>query len=292
MSIFLVDAFTDRQFTGNTAGVVLDAERFSRQMKQQIAAELKASETVFASQIESNVFQAEFFTPVTEVDFCGHATVALFHTLAAQRKIDLSSGTIELFEQTKAGTFLITVKASGNEIVVSMKQTKSQFAPALCSISEIAAALCLPVEGLAPDYPIGLAKTGNWHLIVAVKSRDYLNQINYDTVALSKILNRAQAVTAHVFYDAGGNVFHARNFGPTVGIIEDPATGSAAGAFGAYLAHEGLIADGDHAFHIVQGEQMGRISHINLNVSCQDRQMQQAEISGTAIATFQLVSAL
>ncbi len=171
-----------------------------------------------------------------------------------------------------------------------MTQSQAEFAPAVCTIEEIADALGISKSDLDLRYPIKLAKTGNWHLMVGVKSLEVLNGIEYDTVKLSQILSRAPIVTAHVFCDEEKDIFHARNFGPTFGIPEDPATGSAAGVFGAYLANEKLL-DGDHAkFLVLQGESMGRTSHINIAVSSSNGQFDQVEITGTAVPSFKLVA--
>ena len=82
METYLVDAFTDTRFSGNPAGVVLDADQLTNEERQQIANELNASETAFVGRSNVADYHVAFFTPATEVDFCGHATIALFHTLA------------------------------------------------------------------------------------------------------------------------------------------------------------------------------------------------------------------
>ncbi|MBX9669224.1 MAG: PhzF family phenazine biosynthesis protein [Candidatus Obscuribacterales bacterium] len=293
MSIFLVDAFTNERFAGNRAGVVLDPEGYSKDTKQKIAAELNAPETVFAYKIGIDLYRAEYFTPSTEIEFCGHATIALFYTLAKLGKIGSSSnGTSHATIETKAGTFPITVsKGDDDDFIVTMRQTTSEFATPPCTVEQAASALRLPKAAIDPKYPIGLARTGNWHLIICLKNQDFLHEIDYDSAALSEILEAANAVTAHVFCAGNAGTYHARNFGPTIGIPEDPATGSAAGAFAAYLVREGLIPDGDHKIEIVQGEKMGRVSHIWLRIVCADRVLQQVEISGSAVISFQLISA-
>ena len=289
MSIFLVDAFTNTPFAGNRAGVVLDQKHFTDELKQKIAAELNASETVFAVQNETSTFDARYFTPTTEIDFCGHATIALFYTLAKENKVQFGSDGIELLVKTKAGDFPVRVRKVGDEILVSLRQTESHFAPVPFTVQGMARALRLPLEAFDLSFPLGLAKTGNWHLMVGLKNRTYLDQIDYDTKALSDILNQSKAVTAHVFCPGNEVNFHARNFCPTIGIPEDPATGSAAGAFAAYLVHENLIPDGKHHISIVQGEKMGRESHISLEIEGYNRVLQQVEITGTAVTSFQLL---
>ena len=109
MEIYLVDAFTTEKFKGNPAGIVLDADHLSRAEKQAIAAEIHASETAFISKSSLADFKVEFFTPTTEIDFCGHATIATFHTLATTGRIKLNNGMANLTEETLAGIVPVAV---------------------------------------------------------------------------------------------------------------------------------------------------------------------------------------
>jgi len=135
-------------------------------------------------------------------------------------------------------------------------------------------------------YPIAKSNTGNWHAMIGVNSRDVLNSIEYDAGLLSQILIRAGCVTAHVFSADAANsmTYHARNFCPHIGIPEDPATGSAAGAFIGYLAAHKLL-EGD-SIVILQGAQMGRPSKI---IASFDPEKQQPVVRGHAVASFVLV---
>ena len=79
---YVVNAFTDKPFNGNPAGVVLEADDLNRNLMQKIAAELKCSETAFVSTSKNATFRVHFFSPLKEVDLCGHATIATFYTMA------------------------------------------------------------------------------------------------------------------------------------------------------------------------------------------------------------------
>ena len=263
MSIFLVDAFTDVRFSGNRAGVVLHGENYDSELRQKMAAELNASETVFATKLGENVYQAEYYTPTTEIDFCGHATIALFHTLARLGELELA-GNVNPKVKTKAGEFPVKVTTSGDRILVSLIQTSAQYAVPQCSEGDVANALRLPEDAFDKNFPLALTKTGNWHLMVGLNSREFLDLIDYDPTLLTQILEQDRAVTAHVFCKEGSSKFHARNFGPNIDIPEDPATGSAAGAFGAYLVNQGLIPDGHNEVEIRQGGKKGRASDLTI----------------------------
>jgi PhzF family phenazine biosynthesis protein len=288
MKIYLVDAFTSNRFEGNRAGVVFDVGSLTRERKQQIAAEINASETAFVHELAPRRFKIEFFTPTTEIDFCGHATVALSHTLANTSRVQLESGHVDLSIETKAGVFPIRVSKSADSFLVTMKGTSGQWAPLKASRKDIAEALQIEESALSPNYPIMFAKVANWHLFVAVRSEEVLSSINYDAQKLSAILAEKGAVTAHIFSEGSEDVFHARNFGPSIGIPEDPATGSAATAFGAYLVENALSPRAQHEFVILQGEKMGRPSRLEVRVLSEGKTLRQVEVTGTAVLSFEL----
>lgn len=294
MIAYLVDAFTQNRFEGNRAGVVFDADSLSTDQKQAIAAEINASETAFVSASTVADYKVEFFTPQCPIDFCGHATLATFHMLA---KTDerlgamLQEAPVELTQETKAGVMTIVLSLEDGEPKITMHQRAPQFAAPNADTSAIAEALNIKVEELDGRFEPALANTGNWHLIVAVKSRTTLDNIKYDTNALSAILTEAKAATAHVFC-ADTATYFARNFCPTIGIAEDPATGAAAGAFVAYLVKNNYIdcarEQEDHTIEILQGQAMGRPSKIKASAAIKDGQIDNITVSGRATLSFTL----
>jgi PhzF family phenazine biosynthesis protein len=297
MIAYLVDAFTTKRFEGNPAGVVLDADDLSVEDKQKIAAEIHASETAFVSRSEKADVLVEFFTPTTPIDFCGHATIATFFTMATTGRLDLGKdGKLTLKQETKAGVLQIDLHKRDGRIFVTMYQRLPQFAAVAVPTYEITNALNLSEYDLHANYPVGLSNTGNWHLVVPVANRECLNRISYDAPRLSSILQRCNsAVSAHVFAPAESaepgaqqSLYYARNFCPTVGIPEDPATGAGAGAFGAYLAENKFLKSGDNQFRILQGEAMGRLSQLDVTISTANNEVESIRVSGTAVISFTL----
>ncbi len=290
MQVFIVDAFTSERFKGNRAGVVVEAEALTAEEKQQIASEINASETAFVVQRDPEYFKVEYFTPTTEIDFCGHATVGTFHTLASMGKILLDGGMKKIVVETRAGVFPVEVTRLKDEILVAMTHSSFNIAPLECDPDGVAESLGLSSNSLDREFSILFSKTANWHLMVGVKDRVELDRLSYDVDKLSEILLQGSAVTAHVFCKGEGpGKFHARNFCPTVGIPEDPGTGSAAAAFGAYLAHTGHLTADTNEFCIVQGEKMGRRSEIGVTVHLRGGQFEDVKFSGTAVPSFQLI---
>lgn len=290
MIAYLVDAFTDRKFAGNRAGVVFDADELTTTEKQQIAAEIAASETAFVSTSEVADFKVEFFTPTTQIDFCGHATIATFYMLKETGRVFLTNGVCELTQETKSGILPVIITEKNGRTFVTMRQGEPRFARLKSSMEQLALALNVNANDLDSKYPPALANTANWHLIVGVSSKTVLDSMKYDATRLSEILSEHAAVTAHVFTEGGGGRFHARNFGPIIGIPEDPATGSAAGAFAAYLAREQKLAEGHNQLLITQGEAMGRLSEITISVELKNNEVQDLTVSGTAALSFSMCS--
>lgn len=173
-----------------------------------------------------------------------------------------------------------------------MTPKNPEFATPEATSEEVAAALNLAVNQLDSRFPLLLANAGNWHLMVAVKSKTDLDAINYDDKALSAILSVSNAVTAHVFVAENKQLYYARNFCPTVGIPEDPATGAAAGAFASYLTHIGWLPEGKSEIKIVQGEAMGRPSRLTVEVLGRAAKVEKVQVSGTAVLSFKLESAI
>jgi trans-2,3-dihydro-3-hydroxyanthranilate isomerase len=290
MFAYLIDAFTDKRFEGNPAGVVLDADSLSKEEKQKIASEIHASETAFVSKSDAADFKVEFFTPITEIDFCGHDTIATFWLLAETGKLKLKGDSCEVTQETKVGILSVSVARKNGRFYVTMKQRLPQFASSPADATTVAQALNLDLQDLDSSLAIKLANTGNWHLMVSVKSQEILDRIKYDSGALSNILSGCKAVSANIFCRSQDGIFHTRNFCPTVGIAEDPATGSAAGAFASYLANEGVLGNGSNEIQIRQGEAMGRPSDMSAAVLVENRTVKDVRVSGTAAFAFLLSS--
>lgn len=291
MQIYLVDAFTTKRFEGNPAGVVIDADALSSREMQEIARELNASETAFSRKGTNADYAVRFFTPTTEIAFCGHATVALFHTLAATGRITVTAKSRNFTESTPVGIIPVSVRLADDLIQVTMTQNVFHSADPACETADLLSALGLTASDLDQRFPTKLTKTANRHLILAVQP-EALPRINYDAQKLGAILTGEDVVTAHVFAQSGPATYRARNFGPHIGIQEDPATGSAAGAFGAYLHSIGLATEREQTFNIIQGETMGRRSDITICVQSSSEQFHKVEITGTAVQSFQLTHAL
>jgi PhzF family phenazine biosynthesis protein len=272
-------AFTTEPGGGNPAGVVLDASGLDEGGMRAIAAELGYSETAFVTARDGETLTVRYFSPESEVPFCGHATIATAVAFA-----DLH-GPGPLHLDTAAGRVEVAVVAGdGGRPVATLTSVPTRVWDAPdADIAEALAALGWAASELDPALPPRYAYAGAGHLVLAAASRARLAALDYDFARLRALLEARELVTlALVHRREGGLVFDARNPFPTGGVVEDPATGAAAAALGAYLRALGLVAPPARVT-IHQGDDMGRPSLLVVDIPVGDTAG--VSVSGTAIPT-------
>ena len=256
-------AFTVDGKGGNPAGVVLDASGLDAAQMQAIATEVGDSETAFlvARDTRPNVYDVSYFSPAQEVPFCGHATIASAIALAERSPADV------LIFHTAAGFVSIaTFQNDKGELVAELTSVAprvSQPPPDL--LLAILGALRWSADDLDPDYPELLANAGAEHLVLVTKTRQRLADLDYDFDDLAKVMLQYGLVTVLLVWPETKNRYHARNPAAGLGVVEDPATGAAAAAFGGYLRELAMIGE-NAEFTISQGVDMGRPSEIAVSV--------------------------
>lgn len=277
LNVHLVNSFTRNNTGGNPAGVVLNPPKLSDAQKITIARQVGFSETAFVysgeSAGEETDFKVDFFTPESEVDFCGHATLAVFFTLFSLNQ--LAAGTYS--QKTKAGILNVTVSADG----VIMQQTlpATRQGP---DVNTVAAALGIPAETITETgLPIEIISTGLPDILVPVQSNQLDNlKPNYDAIA--QLSREFDSIGFHVFELNQSPSFtaHCRNFAPLYGINEESATGSASGALGCYLVKH--VFPTETHFLLEQGRAMGCSSQIQVEISHQDQAISRVYVGGQA----------
>ena len=257
MQYYIIDAFTDRPFGGNPAGVVLlDGDVFPQEkLMLQIAAELRYSETAFVRRDSDREFTIRYFTPKAEVELCGHATIASFALL--HRELGING---RCLCHTKAGD--ISVEAGPR---VLMQMTTPQIVKTIDEPEEIYRAL--GVGDYMPALPVMIVSTGLPDFMIPVGDVETLNCLQPDMEAVSAITKKYEAVSFHVFaFGNDGYTAHVRDFAPLYDIPEESATGTANASLTHYLQQNGCIpATGDISFF--QGEAMGRPSVVATRVT-------------------------
>jgi PhzF family phenazine biosynthesis protein len=249
MIVQRIAAFTDGSHGGNPAGVVLCETLPDAGTMQAMAAKVGYSETAFAAPLES-AWRVRYFAPAAEVDFCGHATIALGAALA-QRE---GAGTFAL----QLNRAEITVDGYRSDVAwgASFRSppTHRRNVPAAV-VDEVLAVFRLTHDELDARIPPAIAHAGADHLVLALRERGALAAMRYEFQDGRELARREGIVTFSLLYAEEPQLFHARNPFPIGGVYEDPATGAAAAALGGYLRdlawpHQGSIA-------IRQGEDMG-----------------------------------
>ncbi|ODR79268.1 PhzF family phenazine biosynthesis protein [Haladaptatus sp. W1] len=230
----LVDAFTDEPLAGNAAGVVPDADDLTADQMQAIARELSVSETAFFVDSEDADRRVRYFTPTTEIDLCGHATVASHVHLLEDDRIEPGTHALE----TNVGVLDIDVEADGT---VWMTQDDPEVEPVDIEYEQLGAALGIDPAALrdvGEDLPLAVSSTGLPILIVPVNFLEHVGGADPDMEAIEALGEAVGALGVYAFtFDAieADSTLHGRMFAPAVGIPEDPVTGTASGSVAAYL---------------------------------------------------------
>lgn len=249
MNLQHIAAFSSGQQGGNPAGVVICDEMPSAEVMQAVAAKVGYSETVFAAPITDG-WRVRYFAPEVEVDFCGHATIALGAALARHQ----GPGLIAL----KLNHADITVEGylSDTEVGASFQSPPTRSGPAVAGVVDEALEIFgLTPADLDPRIPPAVAHGGGDHLVLALKARKTLRDMQYDFAKAQALASRQGFITFNLVYAETAQVFHARNPFPLGGVYEDPATGAAAAALAGYLRDLGWPHQGSIIIH--QGEDMG-----------------------------------
>ncbi|PNG19018.1 PhzF family phenazine biosynthesis protein [Streptomyces cahuitamycinicus] len=261
MEILRYVAFSTDPEGGNPAGVVLDASGADDAAMLATAAEVGYSETAFAVEACDGSLNVRYFSPLAEVPFCGHATIATA-VAHAQRH-----GTGRLLLRTAAGLVTVTTdRAADGTLVATLVSVAPRTVPLdEAGLTELLTILGWSAGDLDPALPPRVAFAGAWHPVVAAATRDRLADLDYDMAPLTALMARRDWTTIDLVWRESPTVFHARNPFPPGGVREDPATGAAAAAFGGYLRELGL-APTPATLTIHQGADMGRPSTITVTV--------------------------
>lgn len=273
MNIQRISAFSDGQQGGNPAGVLIADTLPSREQMQQIAADVGYSETVFASPQKDQEWTTRYFSPESEVPFCGHATIALGAALAER----FGAGTHKLYLSETSIT--VEGEAVGDLFSAALQSPPTSNEP----VGQDMLNAALELFGLAPNdldecYPAARLHAGADHLLLALKDRQQLAQMTYDLAEGRAFMNANRLVTIMLVWADNDRLFHVRNAFASGGVLEDPATGAAAAAFAGYLRDMGLLSAGE--INLVQGEDMGLRSLLKASFS--DEIGSSIRISGTA----------
>ena len=285
------DVFTDRPFTGNPLAIFPEAEGLSTEEMQSIAKEMNLSETTFvlpATDLKAQL-RLRIFTTSSELPLAGHPVVGTCFILAQRGIFSLEEGTNRIHQECGAGVLPVDITVSDGKVdQVVMTQSPPRFFDEYTDRKLLADSVGLSEDQLLPDeLPAQVVSTAVPQLMVPARSLRHMDKIELDVVAMKKVLATTRSDSFMIFtrecvHDEA--TVHARMFAPTMGIVEDPATGSAAGALGAYLVRRGLVKAEPTAHILVeQGYEMGRPSSIHVEVDTDEHGPIEVRVGGKAV---------
>lgn len=281
--LYTLDVFTTKPYSGNPLAVVADGDGLSQARMQDIAREMNLSETVFVQKPTSDraLARLRIFTTTRELPLAGHPVIGTWFLLATLGVVPASSeGSVHVMQQTGAGILPVELTfRDGRPALVTMTQKPARFAPAKLNRAELAAALGLKSSDFDTRLPLEFVSTGIFNLMVPIKRRANLGRIHMNMRALAQLISRGGVMAYCFALDGNGRAF-ARGMLPW-GLVEDPATGSAAGSLAAYLVRNERLREGQ-TLVIEQGIEMGRPSQIRAEVNA-DRGRLVPKVSGSAV---------
>ena len=258
-------AFADAPGGGNPAGIVLDASQLGDAEMQRIAAEIGFAETAFITEQsvagDDRRLRVRYFSPLAEVPFCGHATVATAVALADR------DGVGDVVFETPVGPVTITTASADGAITAAFTSVEPSIEPFGEGVLDtLLGLLSTSLDRLDPAYPPRVSFAGNRHPIIVFADRAEFDSFSFDPEAMRALMaEQGWTGTVTTIFPSGASEYDSRNLFPVGTITEDPATGSAAAAFGGYLRALGLV-ETPAEIEITQGSHIGRPSRLSVRI--------------------------
>ena len=294
LQFYKADVFTDRPFGGNPVAVFPNAQDLTDQEFQQIAREMNLSETVFVlppSQPDA-VAKLRIFTPTQEIPFAGHPVIGTFYILGKLNQFALQEPITRIYYECNIGVFPLELYVLNGAIDrIVMSQPMPQYlgvVEELEDVFDIAQALGIN-KSLITDckFPVEVVSTGLPVLIVPVRTLTAVRSISADHAAITDLCGRfgANGIMVYSMMTVEDwSTVHTRMFAAPIGIGEDPATGSASGAMGAYLVKNGAVEVAPTTEIISeQGYEINRPSRILIQVFSDDDIIQSVKVGGQVV---------
>ncbi len=283
---YTLDVFTNTRFEGNPLAVITDGDGLSDGAMLAVAREMNLSETVFVQKPTEDqaLARLRIFTTQQELKLAGHPVIGTWFLLAELGVVPAQEGGVHVLQQTGAGVLPVEIRfKDGRPQRVTMTQKDASFRPAKLSKKALASALGLSPKELDPKLEPEYVSTGIFNLMVPLRNRSALGKIMMSMVELRKLIGK-NAAMAYCFTIGNNGKAFSRGMLPWE-LYEDAATGSAAGALGAYLVKHGKLSPG-HTLSILQGQEMGRPSHIEVEVTQAGKRLI-PRVSGAAVKVFE-----
>jgi trans-2,3-dihydro-3-hydroxyanthranilate isomerase len=283
---YTLDVFTTTRFEGNPLAVITDGDGLSDDAMLAVAREMNLSETVFVQKPTEDqaLARLRIFTTREELKLAGHPVIGTWFLLAELGVVPAQEGGVHVLQQTGAGVLPVEIRfKDGRPQRVTMTQKDAAFRPVKLNKKALAAALGLSAKDFDPKLEPEYVSTGIFNLMVPLRNRAALGKIVMNMTDMRKLLGK-NGTMAYCFACGDNGKAFSRGMLPWEQ-YEDAATGSAAGALGAYLVkHERLSPA--QTLNVLQGEEMGRPSHIEVEVTQNGKKLV-PRVSGAAVRVFE-----
>jgi len=283
---YTLDVFTSNRFEGNPLAVFTDGDGLSDDQMLAIAREMNLSETVFVQKPteEEALARLRIFTTKEELKLAGHPVIGTWFLLAELGVVPAQDGGVHILQETGAGILPVEIRfKDGRPQRVTMTQKEAIFKPAKISKKQLASALGILPKDFDPKLQPEFVSTGIFNLMVPLRNRAALGKIAMNIGELRRLQGKSATMAYCFALGPNGKAF-SRGMLPWE-LYEDAATGSAAGSLGAYLVRHGKLAPG-HTLTILQGAEMGRPSHIEVEVTQSGKRLV-PRVSGAAVKVFE-----
>jgi trans-2,3-dihydro-3-hydroxyanthranilate isomerase len=290
-----VDVFTDKPFGGNPLAVFPEAEGLTTEEMQCLAREMNLSETTFvlAPQVQGADFKVRIFTPAAELPFAGHPVVGTHWVLAHLGRVALREPVTQVRFELGVGVLPADLNVSNDQVEqVVMTQDRPEFLAVLEDVTDLATGLGLPPEAIEETgLPVQLVSTGVPQLMTPVRSLTAVQALDagkLNTAVLNQVCHDIGTECVMVFTfetERPESTVHVRMFAPLLGVPEDPATGSANGALGAYLVHHQAMEVTEPTTYIVseQGAEIDRPSTLYTEVDSSGEEITAVRVGGQVV---------
>lgn len=294
LQFYQTDVFTSEPFGGNPLAVFPDPGELTEREFQQIAREMNLSETVFVLPPTDTraVAKIRIFTPSQEIPFAGHPILGTFYVLGTLKRLPLQEPVTKVFYECHLGVFpleLIVLKGQIEQVMMSHPSPEFlEVVSQMETLFELAKALGVQKAQIVDSpFPVEIVSTGLPVLIVPIRTLTAIKSMEVNHSAVREVCARLGTNGIMVYttmtLEESATV-HTRMFADPIGVPEDPATGSASGALGAYLVKNGVVEVGPTTEVVIeQGYEIDRPSRILVQVFSDDDMIQEIKVGGQVV---------
>jgi trans-2,3-dihydro-3-hydroxyanthranilate isomerase len=288
---YQVDVFTNKPLEGNPLAVFPEAEGLTSEQMQKIARETNLSETTFVlpPTDAKTDFKVRIFTIDRELPFAGHPVLGTHYVLAQEGRINLKEPKTTIWQELGVGILPVELRVKNGQVEkVVMTQNKPEFISIYENAELMAKAFSLPAnEIIDTGLPIELVSTGLPQLMVPIKSRNAMQNLQINSPAMSEACEQAGSHILLLFCLETlklESTVHTRCFAHFIQIFEDPATGSASGALGAYLVKNKVVKVEPTTYIVSeQGYEMSRPSTVYIEVDSKGEEINEVRVGGQVV---------